>query len=251
MAEAAAKLLDLPIEDSREGRPIVREAGTHDLSLRDKRRRAERAAAPRRKVHLSAPPGTEPAARPAEQPSWRSRPRPIGTRIQDRADGETTVIELPPSGWGPSVGALVFGLFPLGLGVVFLAAMLRSADCSGMGSGELGAFVAVAGLVGLLFFVLPLYAVVLPAIESALARVTLRVDPVGLDYRETGLLRDEVVDLPADEVEEVEVVPFADKPQGRIVVRTDRVEVTFGGGLGADEIVWLRDVLYEELTREP
>ncbi len=248
-AEELAKFLDLGVEDSSSGKKIVREAGTLDESLRDRYRRE---------------------GRPREKPA-----APAGSRIVSGASGSEATFDIPPKGFG------VVEIIGMVLGAVF--AFVPLLFFGGMLFGESGSkdiekawpFLIFFGLFMLVWMGIP-FAMILTTIGKAKARERLSVSPRELRLDRKGLLGTKTTIIPADELEELDIggpgserfppmsagvgplasgsagtrIRMGNHPlaslfglKGVVKARSDRVTLTFGAGLGPEELKWLRDVV--------
>ena len=223
-AEEVAKFLDFGIEDSSTGKTVVREAGTLDMSLRDKVRAS----------------GDRPA-RPPEQPA--------GSRVEVTSAGSQATFDIPAPGLGVVGGiavaiGLVFACVPFFFfgGVIFTTDLLEEIGKAWPVFIFFGIFTLI-WLGGTLGFVLS-------AIKKATARGHLVVDPREISLELRSRLGTKTVKIPAAELEELDMVG-SDDPRipasmrsfvgvdERIVARSDKVDMELGRGLSHAELEWL------------
>ncbi len=243
-AEELAKFLDLGVEDSSSGKTVVREAGTLDESLRDRYRREGR-----------------PRERPAE---------PAGCRIMSGASGSEATFDIPPKGFGvvEIIGMVIGAVFAF-VPLLFFGGMLfGESGPKGLDAGKEWPFLIFIGLFMLVWMGIP-FAMILTTIGKAKARERLSVSPRELRLDRKGIFRTKTTIIPADELEELEIgmpgsgrsgsisvgsgggrMRMANHPlasifglKGVVKARSDRVTLTFGAGLGPEELKWLRDVV--------
>ncbi len=225
-AEEIAKFLGLGVTDSSSGTKVVREAGSLDMSLRDRLRASG-----------------ELPERPPEQPP--------GSKVVATSAGSQATFDLPAPGLGAAgtvavVIGIVFACIPfMFFGGAFFATDLFD-DAETMWPFLLfGAVFILIWLAGTLGFVVK-------TIKKATARARLVVDPREVKLETRSFLGTKTVTLRADELEELECADEDDErvPKalralagsgGRIVARADRAELEFGLGLSRAELEWLRD----------
>ncbi|MHC4201125.1 MAG: hypothetical protein ACYSU0_14125 [Planctomycetota bacterium] len=247
-AEELAKFLDLGVEDSSSGKKVVREAGTLDESLRDRYRRE---------------------GRPRERPG-----EPAGCRIVSGASGSEATFDIPPKGFaaveviGMVIGA-IFAFVPLIIGGVLLG------ESGPKDIEKAWPFLIFVGLFMLVWMGIP-FAMIVTTIKKARARERLSVSPRELRLDRKTFFGTKTTIIPADELEELDLgspgserfppmsagvgkltsgsagtrIRMGNHPlaslfglKGVVKARSDRVTLTFGAGLGPEELKWLRDVV--------
>jgi hypothetical protein len=223
-AEEVAKFLSFGIEDSSTGEKVIREAGTLDMSLRDRARASG-----------------EPTERPPEQPS--------PSRVQTTSAGSQATFDLPPPGLGvigtvAVVIGLIFACVPILFGGGFL---FSSGFAKDVGKAwPVLAFFAVFGLI----WMSATLGFVVSTLRKATARGRLIVDPRELTLEMRSFLGTKTEKISADELEELAVVGNNDQriPEAmralvgtdkRIVARSDSATIEFGRGLSHAELEWL------------
>jgi hypothetical protein len=221
-AEEMAKFLGFGVEDSSSGSKMVREAGTLDMSLRDRLRAS----------------GERPT-RPPDQPP--------GSTVAVESAGSQATFDLPAPGLGAAGKvAVVVGIGFACVPFVFFGGAFRE-------FGDAWPFLVVFGIFGLVWLAGTLGFVV-KIVVRATARGRLVVDPREVTLETRSFLGTKTVTLPADELEELDLVGEADArvPKsmrglvgsgGHIVARSDRAEVEFGHGLPRTELEWMRDTV--------
>jgi len=223
-AEEVAKFLDFGIEDSSTGKTVVREAGTLDMSLRDKVRAS----------------GDRPA-RPPEQPA--------GSRVAVSSAGSQATFDIPAPGLGIAGGiavavGLVFACIPFFFfgGVIFTTDIIEEIGRAWPVFIFFGVFTLI-WLGGTLGFVLS-------TVRRATARGHLVVDPREVTLELRSRLGTRTVTISAAELEELDLVGLDDPripasmrslvgADERVVARADRAEIEFGRGLSHAELEWL------------
>ncbi len=112
----------------------------------------------------------------------------------------------------------------------------------------------VLAFVGLMFIVLPWLLPAIAALRAARLRITLEVSPRELRVVTKGILRETSAAIPADELEELQVIPAGQAPgtpsaKGHVLfARSDRAALAFGEGLSHDELTWLRAVVWNVVS---
>lgn len=247
-AEAVARFLSLPLHDCSAGDVVVRQPAELDEPLRSRLRRT------------GGPPHLPPAP-PA--PKARVEQTHEGLRVEVVGAGPSATAWLP-------VGCAV--LFAALVGVAFWSGTIRSPRPFAI---AVGVFVA-----------LPILAALGAAARHLLQRTVVVAGRLGLRVEQASLLGRTVIEIPADELEELVIVrpdapPLPEgaasaeqwrwslehgrMPDGRkaskivrwawrlagsqgIVARSDRVSVTFGAGLPPEELAYLHALLLRELA---
>jgi len=223
LAEDLARTLHLPLFDTSTGRMVVRDPEHLDESLRERRRRQGKPAAP-----LGEP--------------------PAGLRTRVEASGGTLRLYLPPLGFrGPSLGVMVLlGLLDVVLVLVFLVALLQ---------GQ-GAVDRLLTLVVALAMVVPTALVFVKLFAAARTTQNVEATPRYLRVETRALFSSRAVEISSDAIEDLHVAsaPAAGQRRGRsgpggpIVARGDAESISFGEHLGRQEKEWLREVLEEVLS---
>jgi hypothetical protein len=227
-AEEVAKFLGFGVRDSSSGTTVVREAGTLDMSLRDRLRAS----------------GERPE-RPPEQPP--------GSKVVAATAGSQATFDLPPPGLGVAgTVAVVIGTIFACIPFVFFGGAFLATDLF-EDAGKMWPFLLFGG-VFILIWLAGTLGFVVSTLKKATARGRLVADPRELKLETRSFLGTKAVTLRADELEELECVgddderlpkamrAFAGKG-GRIVARADRAELEFGMGLSGPELEWLRDTV--------
>ena len=216
-AEELAKFLRVGIRDRTEGDEVVREAGTLDLSLRERMKRTGRS-----------------APLPAQPPGARSILNYGGSRTP-------TAIEIPSM---PLVACL--RLFLMGMAAAGVMAILL----------EFGAWYSRMsfGIAALAVF-LPTLCIALPLIiRNAILRERLLVSPDEIVVHRRDVFGPRTVRLTGAEIEEVALVRSGylrayGGGTSRVVIRSDRRSIELVAALSnPQELKWLRDVLVHVLT---
>ncbi len=223
-AKEVAKALGLPLGDRTGSEEIVREAAHLDESLRQRRRRTGEG--------------------PAEIPEV-----PEGMKTQFRTESDQMVLEIPAA--GVTTGALRYLLRAVVLPAIlfvliwyFLYFMLRDFANALTRYSLLGFFslFLLSGIgLGLGAF-----------LRAVSARCTVHVSPHRLHLTTRGLLFRQVSEIPADELEELQIMGLegGDCPPGetQIVARSGRTSAKFGAHLSMEEKQWIKTVLEHALT---
>lgn len=220
-AERVAKFLGLPLADTTHGTRIVRQADELDESLRERARRT----------------GVQP-----EVP-----PKPPEARSSHRLEDDTLVLEIPPSGFTARLAfqlAIVVAA-PMMIGSVFFGALMV---------GGVDDWTFFLWMVVMMLGV-PLLAIGVPTINLARQRTVLKLTPQTLTVSCRGPFFGRTTAIPADELEELEIVPGHPSSnrglfrQGSsILARSDHASVQFGEGLTLDELRWIRDLVHSVVT---
>ena len=211
-AEELAKFLTLRLIDRSTDTETIREAHTLDMSLRE---RIQDGA-------LAAP----------ELP-----PMPENTRSSHHAEGEVLTVEIPRPGlsarhFGALASMAVLWCVLLMFAVLALLSRKRPGD-------------AVFNLIIFTPVLAPMLCLAIwltrRVVHSAFKRTTVAVSPSSLDVTQTSLMKTERTAIPADELEELEVVTDIEGVhKGKVIgARSDRASVRFGVGLPEEELVWL------------
>jgi len=223
-AEQVAKFLGCPLADSSLGTQVVREAAELDESVRERvRRTGERPEVP---------------------------PPPACQRCRTRVVADTLCVEIPPPGFRawhvvPLVAALGMPVFAA---VVFVVPLLQE---RGMPTAVK---VALVAFIGVFFIAIPVLMGVGFATRGVRVRKTVEVSPRELRVITRGAVRRKAVAIPADELEELLVVPAkraagALARSGKVVLaRSDRAKAVFGEGLPDEELAWLRAVVWNVVS---
>lgn len=247
-AEAVARFLTLPLHDRSAGEVVVRQPAELDEPLRSRIRRT---------------------GGPPELPA-----APVAPRAQVEQTHEGLRVEIV--GAGPSAAAWL----PVGCAVLF-AAFVGLTFWSGATRSPRPLVIAVG-----VFVAVPILAALGTAVRHVLQRTVVVAGRLGLRVEQAFLLGRKVIEIPADELEELvllrpdappmpEGAASADEwrwslehgrmPDGReaskvvrwawrlagsqgITARSDRVSVTFGAGLPPEELAYLHALLLRELA---
>jgi hypothetical protein len=217
LAEDLAKFLQVGIRDRSEGDEVVREAGTLDLSLRERMKRTGRS-----------------APLPAQPPGARAILSYGGIR-------SPTTIEIPPM---PLRACLRF--FLTGMAAAGVVAILL----------EFGVWYSHMPLgVGALSVLLPALCIVPPLVlRNAIFRERLVVSPDQIVMNRRDVFGTRTVRLTGAEIEEVALVRAGylrayGGGTSRVVIRSDRRSIELVAALSnPQELKWLRDVLVHVLT---
>ena len=233
LGEEIAKFLTLPLHDSSVGSVVIRQADELDESLRE---RAERTG---ERAEVGSP--------------------PPDARAISSVTGDILTFEIPPLGFRPLV-LFIMGaslLCPLVFAGVFVVPFTLTEDV------PLGVKLIFAGVLCILFIGVPVGIAWTFALR--MAKKTARVDVSPLELRVTvrGLFRSSTHAIPTAELEELQVVNLTKTPKatvgpkiglallgsgGVILARSDRATLTFGTGLSAAELDWMRDVIWNVVT---
>lgn len=238
LAETVAKALDVGVTDATGPEPVVREAGTLDLSLAE--RLAQGEALP-------------------EVPDL-----PDGCRVEHAIQGRQATFTIPAAGWtlGPIAMAVLGGIVPL-IGLAMVVPAVFSITEEGTPSVFL--------LFLLPFILVPLFiggGLVFKAVTAARTVERIEVSPTGLEVLRTGPFGTKRQSIPAAELEELHLQQQGIVGRGKghrlaqaartagappflqslmhpaIVARSDALTITFGEALNEDEARWLHAVLY-------
>jgi len=211
-AEELAKFLALRLIDRSAGTETIREAGTLDTSLRERVREGP----------LVAP----------ELP-----PMPTTMKSSCHTEGEVLTLQIPRPGFcARHVGPLfaVSLLWCLFLTPAAVTALSRKRPDDFVFSLIVFSLVWVP----LLWFTIWLTRRVL---HSALKHTTASVSPSSLDVTLTSPMKTERASIPADELEELEIVTdLEDIHKSKAIgARSDRASIRIGVGLPEEELTWL------------
>ncbi len=221
-AEEVAKFIGFGIEDSSTGEKIIREAGTLDMSLRD-RSRASR----------------EPTERPSEQPT--------GSRVTVTSAGSQATFDLPARGLcAAEIAMIAFVILVACAPAILFFVGIRDQPALLKDIGKALPLVALFGLI----WVCGCIGFILSIVKKATARGRLVVDPRELKLEMRSFMGTKTERISADELEELELVrpgnpriPEALRAlvgaEERVVARTDRATIELGRGLSHAELEWL------------
>lgn len=247
-AEAVARFLSLPLHDRSAGEVVVRQPAELDEPLRSRLRRT------------GGPPHLPPAP---TAPKARVEQTHEGLRVELAGAGPSAAAWLP-------VGCAV--LFAAFVGLTFWGGLTRSPK----------PFAVAVGI----FIALPILAALGTAVRNVLQRTVVVSGHMGLRVEQVFLLGRKVLEIPADELEELVLLrpdapPLPEgaasaeqwrwslehgrMPDGReapralrwawrlggsqgIAARSDRVSLTFGAGLPPEELAYLHALLLRELA---
>jgi len=229
VAEDVAKFLSFRLIDESMGQAIVREAAELDESLRERMRRK----------------GEHPAL-----------PEPPATlHVKTGVVGDTLSFEFPPKGFtGGTVVLMLIGLaIPMGalLAIVMpvLNEKMRPSD----------RFFAVVPFI-LFLVIIPFLVCWGIALSRALGSLLVEVSPFELRVTRRGVLGSRVTAIPADQLEELEIVgegaaegkaSIARGPgKQEILARSDTASVAFGSRLSPEELLWLKAVIESVVTAQ-
>ena len=227
VGENVAKFLSFRLVDESMGKAIVRQADELDESLRERtRRKGER------------PPVPEP---------------PASLHVKTRVVGETLSFEFPPRGF--TAGTLL--LMAIGAGVPILVVLVILVPILSEPMRPIDRFFALVPL--LIFLVIvPFLSCWAIALSRARKSLLVEVSPIELRVTRRGLLGSAVTAIPADQLEELEIVGEgaaegkADIARGpgkqEILARSDAASVAFGSRLSPEELAWLKAVIQSVLT---
>lgn len=231
--EALAAFLSFSLTDSSSGTSVTREASELDESIRDRARRT------------------------GEVVELPDQPAGMKTRVQ--IDAGSVHLETPPAGFGlESIVMMLVGLIVPGVvATIFLPRILKDET---MPRTVRTVFLAFIGV----FMAVPLLAMFGRGLSKALRRATITVTPDVLQVTVKGLIFGKTTEIPADEIEELELagglaasvsteqVPaFLQKlvaTKGGISARSDRTSITFCRNLPPAEREWIYAVIKNMLT---
>ncbi len=242
-AERLAKFVGVKMVDRSTGGEVVRELEELDLSLRE-RLRAKGVA-----VEVPDP--------------------PPNVRTQCRVEGDELTLFIPPQGLTLLLKArLAFGFAPAIMGLVFLTAAYVQVFDKAPLPVKLGFF----GFVGVFFVLLPVIFISGGALAAARRSQRVQVSPRRLRVETRGLFGSKVVEIPADELEELhapaagnlstEALQQAPEPLGKLVTElasaaaartairavSDNAIAVIGKGLPPQELQWIHAVMLNVLT---
>ena len=220
LAEELAKFLRVGVRDRSDGDEVVREAGTLDLSLRERMRRAGRT-----------------APLPAQPPGARAILSYGGTRA-------STTIEIPPKPIAVCLRWFLIGMAIAGAMAMVFELVVR------LDGGNLAFGFATR------WIMLPVLAILLPLlIRAAILRERLVVSADEIIFTRRDFFGNRTIRLAGAEIEEVSLIQagylraYGSSGESRIVIRSDRRSIELGAGLSnPQEVKWLRDVLVHVLT---
>ncbi len=237
-AEELAKFLGFKVVDASAGEEIVREADRLDESLRERRQRTGE------DIDMPDP--------------------PANMRTQCQVDGEsiTLIIPPPPATIFDKISlafAFVPGIVALGF---FFAAFPKDMP-------PLFRFIFM-GFIGVFFVIAPITVMVGKVLARTRTQQKINASPDRLRVETRGPFRTKVVEIPANELEELQIAlpkghenmesqleampealrPFLRAMARRVPIRaiSDRATVTFGKGLPIEELKWVHAVLTQVLT---
>lgn len=225
LAEVIARFVELKLVDKTAGVEIVREPGSIDESLRERNRRQGR------KVEVP--------------------PRPTTLRSDVRLGARSLTARIPPTGFTRRHRAFVGGamlVFGILGGILALAISQEEGGVNWLAVGGVGAFLALIAAVP-----------VVHAARMASRHATVEATSDRLRVQEKGFLLNRTTDIPARELEELRIVDAAMAAGGDsgtmrdrrgrvtarilggsvVMARSDATVVTFGHGLGEEELRWL------------
>lgn len=223
-AEQVARALRLKLVDRTGLEEVVRDPDHLDESLRQRRRRL----------------GEGPVKVPEPPP---------GMATQCHVEGLEMVMEIPPA--GPSVLGLIvlapaFGFAAITV-VFFLVPIL-----SDMKDAPLPVRLVFVGFLSVFFILLPIAVGMGAFLRASYTRYSVRVSKEMLRVTRKGVLLSKTVEIPADEIEEVNLTTERAapqiSPQTAILARGDRATVAFGGHLPEHEKLWIKAVIEQVLS---
>lgn len=229
-AEQLAKFLSLQMVDESSGKAVVREADELDGSLRDQARRTREA---------------------VEVPDT-----PQGMKTKCEIEGERIVLTTPPAGFGIRHIVIIAPALIIPCIVVFAFALPMWRD----EKMPMEMKYICLGFLGLFFVLVPLLFAIVSALRGARRWTRVIASASSLRVENHGLIGTKVVEIPAEEVEELvlpepgpgeqQVPAFLKsfiKTKG-IQARSDAAAVTFGEGLSIPELQWIHAVVRKMLT---
>ena len=232
-AEALAKFLGFALTDSSSGTSVTREAPELDESIRERARRTGEA---------------------VELPD-----QPAGMKTQVEIGATSLRLVTPPAGFGrDSVVMTLMGLvIPAVVATLFLPRILKDHEFPPPMRIALLLFTAV-------FMAVPLVALFARGLSKMRRREIITVTPDFLQVTMKGLLFSKTTEIPADELEELELTGPVDSrstlvgapavlqsfmtKQGGITARSDRTSITFCQNLPYAEREWIYAVVKNMLT---
>jgi len=224
LGEDVAKFAQLPLSDSSLGEEVVREVAELDESVRERWERT------------------------GERPEVAEAPE--GARSRQTVVGDALEFELPPPGlrqW--HIVGLAIGL---GIPVVAYFAFIQRLLTGDALSPWLK--LAVGGGLIVVAMVLPVVVSVGMVVRRVFRGALLAVSPAELRVVWRGLMWDRSTAIPADELEELQIVRedmldvggevTGGKRAQRFVIlaRSDTARAAFGAGLAREELEWIRGV---------
>jgi len=231
--EALAKFLDFALTDSSSGTSVTRQASDLDESIRERTQRT------------------------GEVVELPDQPEGMKTRVE--IDATSVRLETPPAGFGlDSIVMMLMGLvIPAVVGTMFLPHVLKD---DGMPREMKIVFLSFIGV----FMAVPLLGLFARGLAKARRREVITVTPDLLQVMGKGLLPGKTIEIPADELEELELagglagaasteqVPALLQKlvagKGGITARSDRTSVTFCKGVPYAEREWIYAVVKNMLT---
>jgi len=218
LAEEVAKLMGLPMQDSTSGESVVRDAEHLDESFRERVQRTGE--------NLDIP------------------DQPDGCRVACHPEGDALVLDLPPPGTG-LIHYLMLGSSLLGVIVVcvfFLPHFVSAPPPTNY---------IFMGFIGVFFILGPVLSIGLKINREAMRRDRITVSARGLFLERTFLIGSKTHEMPAEELEELEIELMENQQQHELIVamgrhitaRSDEVTVTFGNGLSKDDLSWMYQLL--------
>jgi len=231
--EAVAKFLGFALTDSSSGTGVTRQASELDESIRERTRRT------------------------GEEVALPDQPENMKTHVEIGAS--SVRLETPPAGLGlDTIVMMLMGLvIPGVVGTVFLPQVLKDQD---MPRPIKIAFLSFIGV----FMAVPLLALFARGLAKARRREVITVTPDLLQVTGKGLLPGKTIEIPADELEELELagglagaVSTEQVPallaklmvaKGGITARSDRTSVTFCKTVPHAEREWIYAVVKNMLT---
>ena len=258
IGEDLSKFLGVNLEDTSSGKKVIREPDALDETLRDKIQRTGKA------------------------PDFLSAPYDMRSRVQK--EDSSVVIEIPPTGFKSThlfhvVPAFIFASL---VGFFFLRPFMS------LPTPDIVRFVFIAFIL-LFFIILPIITSLGYALGQAHRRYKICVTPNLLRVEEKRILRRKMIEIPGEELEELELVDtgsvmktsMEDAQQrkhmtaqdelrmqrmldpnsffGRlsrmlarsgIIARSDRQTVQFGKSLSAEELKYIHDLILQVMVEE-
>ena len=237
-AEQIAKHLGLAIVDTTSGAEVTRAADELDLSLREQiKRSGDRTAVP------------DP---------------PADTRIRFAIEGAELTLDLPPKGLGARHVWMLVGLA--------VSAVIAAAFMVGVLMREKtppGVRIVMGCVMGVLFVGVPALAVFAKILSDARVHTRVIASLKRLRVEKHGLLRRQVTEIPADDLEELEApdhaalppeaaklsgfarkmaIAMARRSRKGIQARSDQASVEFGQDLSDEEQAWVCAILRHMLS---
>jgi hypothetical protein len=159
-------------------------------------------------------------------------------------EGDALVLDLPPPGTG-LIHYLMLGSSLLGVIVVcvfFLPHFVSAPPPTNY---------IFMGFIGVFFILGPVLSIGLKINREAMRRDRITVSARGLFLERTFLIGSKTHEMPAEELEELEIELMENQQQHELIVamgrhitaRSDEVTVTFGNGLSKDDLSWMYQLL--------